>query len=87
LERFSIFTLANDIDALRLLADHAIARHYPDAAEASTASVALLESVAAAQADLIAQWMSLGFIHGVMNTDNAAVSGETIDYGPCGDVY
>jgi uncharacterized protein YdiU (UPF0061 family) len=71
------------VDALRLLADHAIARHYPDAAHASRPYVALLESVATAQADLIAQWMSLGFIHGVMNTDNTAISGETIDYGPC----
>ena len=80
---FQYFLARNDIDALRLLADHAIARHYSDAAEASNAYVALLESVAAAQADLIAQWMSLGFIHGVMNTDNTAISGETIDYGPC----
>ena len=60
-----------------------IARHYPDAAAAPNPYVALLESVATAQADLIAQWMSLGFIHGVMNTDNTAISGETIDYGPC----
>ena len=66
-----------------LLADHAIARHYADAAEAPNPYLALLESVTAAQADLIAQWMSLGFIHGVMNTDNTAISGETIDYGPC----
>ena len=80
---FQYFLARNDIDALRLLADHAIARHYSDAVEASNAYVALLESVAAAQADLIAQWMSLGFIHGVMNTDNTAISGETIDYGPC----
>ena len=80
---FQYFLARNDIDGLRLLADHAIARHYPDAAEAPNPYVALLESVAAAQADLIAQWMSLGFIHGVMNTDNTAISGETIDYGPC----
>ena len=80
---FQYFLAGNDIDALRLLADHAIARHYPDAAEAPAAYVALLKSVAAAQADLIAQWMSLGFIHGVMNTDNMAISGETLDYGPC----
>jgi uncharacterized protein YdiU (UPF0061 family) len=80
---FQYFLARNDIDALRLLADHAIARHYPHAADASNAYAALLESVAAAQADLIAQWMSLGFIHGVMNTDNTAISGETIDYGPC----
>ncbi len=80
---FQYFGARNDVDALRLLADHVIARHYSDAAEAPNPYVALLESVAAAQADLIAQWMSLGFIHGVMNTDNTAISGETIDYGPC----
>jgi serine/tyrosine/threonine adenylyltransferase len=80
---FQYFRARNDIDGLRLLADHAIARHYPDAAKAANPYVALLNAVANAQADLIAQWMSLGFIHGVMNTDNTAVSGETIDYGPC----
>jgi uncharacterized protein YdiU (UPF0061 family) len=80
---FQYFLARRDIEALRLLADHAIARHYPDAAEAPAPYLALLEGVVAAQADLIAHWMSLGFIHGVMNTDNTAVSGETIDYGPC----
>ncbi len=80
---FQYFLARNDIDALRLLADHAIARHYAAAAEAPDPYAPLLESVVAAQADLIAQWMSLGFIHGVMNTDNTAISGETIDYGPC----
>jgi uncharacterized protein YdiU (UPF0061 family) len=80
---FQYFLARNDIDALRLLADHVIARHYPAAAQAPNPYAALLESVATAQADLIAQWMSLGFIHGVMNTDNTAISGETIDYGPC----
>ena len=80
---FQYFRARNDIEALGLLADHAIARHYPEAAEAGDSYVALLESVATAQADLIAKWMSLGFIHGVMNTDNTAISGETIDYGPC----
>ena len=80
---FQYFLARNDIDALRLLADHAIARHYSDAADAPGPYVALLKKVAAAQADLIAQWMALGFIHGVMNTDNTAISGETIDYGPC----
>ena len=80
---FQYFFARNDIDALRLLAHHAIARHYAEAAEAPNPYVALLQSVIVAQADLIAQWMSLGFIHGVMNTDNTAVSGETIDYGPC----
>jgi uncharacterized protein YdiU (UPF0061 family) len=80
---FEYFRARDDVDALRRLADYAIARHYPDAARASHPHAALLESVVAAQADLIAQWMSLGFIHGVMNTDNTAISGETIDYGPC----
>ena len=80
---FEYFAVRNDVDALRVLADHAIARHYPDAAGASRPYAALLESVAGRQADLIAQWMALGFIHGVMNTDNTAISGETIDYGPC----
>ena len=80
---FQYFLARNDIDALRLLADYAIARHYSAAADAPDPYVALLEAVVAVQADLIAQWMSLGFIHGVMNTDNTAISGETIDYGPC----
>ncbi len=80
---FQYFLARHDNDALRLLADHVIVRHYPEAAQAPNRYAALLESVAAAQADLIAQWMSLGFIHGVMNTDNTAISGETIDYGPC----
>ena len=65
---FQYFLVRNDIDALRLLSDHAIARHYPQAAYAANPYLALLESVVAAQADLIAQWMSLGFIHGVMMT-------------------
>jgi uncharacterized protein YdiU (UPF0061 family) len=80
---FQYFLARNDVDGLRLLADHAIARHFPQAARAPNAYVALLESVVSAQASLIAHWMSLGFIHGVMNTDNTAISGETIDYGPC----
>lgn len=80
---FQYFLARNDIAGLRVLADHAIARHYSDAALAPNRFAALLEAVANAQADLIAQWMSLGFIHGVMNTDNTAISGETIDYGPC----
>lgn len=80
---FQYFLARNDIDALRHLAHYVIARHYPDAANAPNSYQALLGSVAVAQAELIAQWMSLGFIHGVMNTDNTSVSGETIDYGPC----
>ncbi|HET6143074.1 MAG TPA: YdiU family protein [Candidatus Acidoferrales bacterium] len=80
---FQYFLARKDVDALRHLAHYAIARHYPDAAKAPNPYLALLESVAIAQADLIAHWMSLGFIHGVMNTDNTSISGETIDYGPC----
>jgi uncharacterized protein YdiU (UPF0061 family) len=72
-----------DTGLLRRLADHAIARHYPDAAEARNPYLALFEAVIAAQASLVARWMLVGFVHGVMNTDNMTISGETIDYGPC----
>jgi serine/tyrosine/threonine adenylyltransferase len=72
-----------DDGLLRRLADHAIARHHPAAAEADRPSLALFEAVVAAQASLVARWMLVGFIHGVMNTDNTTISGETIDYGPC----
>ena len=73
----------DDLDLLRRLADHAIARHHPAAAEAGHPHLALFEAVVAAQAALVAQWMLVGFVHGVMNTDNMTISGETIDYGPC----
>jgi serine/tyrosine/threonine adenylyltransferase len=72
-----------DLDLLRRLADHAIARHYPGAAMCENPYLALFEAVAAVQASLVAQWMLVGFVHGVMNTDNMTISGETIDYGPC----
>ena len=72
-----------DTDLLRRLADHAIARHHPGAAESEQPYVAFFESVVQAQASLVAQWMLVGFVHGVMNTDNMTISGETIDYGPC----
>ena len=72
-----------DRTLLRRLADHAIARHHPGAAEADNPYLALLEGVAEVQAELIARWMLVGFVHGVMNTDNMTISGETIDYGPC----
>jgi uncharacterized protein YdiU (UPF0061 family) len=72
-----------DLDLVRRLADHAIARHHPDVAEAEQPYLALFDSVVAAQASLVARWMLVGFIHGVMNTDNMSISGETIDYGPC----
>jgi uncharacterized protein YdiU (UPF0061 family) len=65
------------------LADHVIARHYPDAAKAERPYHALLAGVIARQAELVARWLLIGFIHGVMNTDNTSISGETIDYGPC----
>ncbi|GAB14240.1 hypothetical protein ARGLB_064_00020 [Arthrobacter globiformis NBRC 12137] len=80
---FQYARVAGDSGLLRRLADHAIARHYPAAAEADNPYLAMFEAVTAAQASLVAQWMLVGFIHGVMNTDNMAISGETIDYGPC----
>jgi uncharacterized protein YdiU (UPF0061 family) len=69
--------------ALRTLADYVIARHYPESREAGNPYLALLSTIADRQATLVAEWMRVGFIHGVMNTDNMAVSGETIDFGPC----
>jgi uncharacterized protein YdiU (UPF0061 family) len=80
---FQFFASRGDAAGLRLLADHVIARHYPDAARAERPYRALLDAVIRAQAELIAKWMLVGFIHGVMNTDNMSVAGETIDYGPC----
>src|SRR5580658_2928460 len=80
---FQFFAARKDDDALRNLATYALARHYPDSVGTGNDGLALLERVAAAQADLVAQWLGVGFVHGVMNTDNTAVSGETIDYGPC----
>jgi uncharacterized protein YdiU (UPF0061 family) len=86
---FQFFAARGDTEALALLADHVIARHYPSAAEAERPYHALLQAVIAAQADLVARWLLVGFIHGVMNTDNVSVAGETLDYGPCAfmDVY
>ena len=80
---FQYFAARNDGDAVRQLADHVIARHYPDAAAAPQRYLALLNGVIARQAALVARWLSVGFIHGVMNTDNMSIAGETIDYGPC----
>jgi uncharacterized protein YdiU (UPF0061 family) len=80
---FQFFAARRDIEGLRFLADHVIARHYPQAGESEHRYRALLEGVIARQADLVAQWLLVGFIHGVMNTDNMSVAGETIDYGPC----
>jgi len=80
---FQFFASRGDFEGVRLLADHVIARHYPEAARAERPYRALLDAVIRAQAELIARWMLVGFIHGVMNTDNMSVAGETIDYGPC----
>jgi serine/tyrosine/threonine adenylyltransferase len=80
---FQYASATGDLDLLRRLADHAIARHYPGAAMTDHPYLALFESVAAVQGSLVARWMLIGFIHGVMNTDNMTISGETIDYGPC----
>jgi uncharacterized protein YdiU (UPF0061 family) len=82
---FQIFAARNDAASLRRLTDYAIARHYPEA----EGPMGLLRAVRDAQVSLISAWMSVGFIHGVMNTDNSSISGETIDYGPCAflDVY
>lgn len=80
---FEFFAARQDHEGMEALVRYVIGRHYPDAQQAERPARALLDAVIAAQASLIAQWMHVGFIHGVMNTDNMAVSGETIDYGPC----
>ncbi len=80
---FQLARATGDHELLARLADHAIARHYPEAAAARSPYLALLEGVVAAQASLVARWMLVGFVHGVLNTDNVTISGETIDYGPC----
>jgi uncharacterized protein YdiU (UPF0061 family) len=80
---FQYFAARQDVEGVRILANYAIGRHYPEVAAAARPYRAFLDSVVARQARLVAQWMLLGFIHGVMNTDNTSISGETIDYGPC----
>ena len=80
---FQFFAARGDFDKVRELADYAIARHYPEAADTENRYLAFFDSVGKSQAALVSRWMSIGFIHGVMNTDNMAISGETIDYGPC----
>ncbi|MDB5512399.1 MAG: hypothetical protein JWR08_1882 [Enterovirga sp.] len=80
---FQFFAAREDRDGIRTLADYVIGRHYPDAQAAEAPYRALLDRVIARQADLVARWLLVGFIHGVMNTDNMSVAGETIDYGPC----
>ncbi|MHC2088865.1 protein adenylyltransferase SelO [Methylobacterium sp. CM6244] len=80
---FQYFAARGDAEAVRTLADHALARHYPEASSAEHPYRALLDGVVARQAELVASWLLVGFVHGVMNTDNMSVAGETIDYGPC----
>jgi uncharacterized protein YdiU (UPF0061 family) len=80
---FQYAALLGDGALLRRLADHAIERHHPTAGDAPEPYLALLEAVLEAQAALVARWLGVGFVHGVMNTDNTTISGETIDYGPC----
>ena len=80
---FQWLAMRDDVEGLRVMTRHALERHYPAAVGAANEALALLEGVIAAQAGLVARWLGLGFIHGVMNTDNTSISGETIDYGPC----
>ncbi len=80
---FQYFAARNDVEGVRLLAEHAMARHDPAALEDPQPFAAFLRGVAERQAALVARWLLVGFVHGVMNTDNMTVSGETIDYGPC----
>lgn len=80
---FQYFAAREDLDSVRRLADHVLVRHYPSLQQTEQPYVALLAAVTERQAMLVARWLQVGFIHGVMNTDNMAVSGETIDYGPC----
>lgn len=80
---FQYFTARQNQSAIEQLVQYVIDRHYPDAATADNPALALLDAVIDAQASLIAHWQSIGFIHGVMNTDNSSISGDTIDYGPC----
>lgn len=80
---FQYFGARGDEEALRTLLDYVIARHYPAARNAESPALAVLEQLMQRQLALITDWMLIGFIHGVMNTDNMAISGETIDYGPC----
>jgi serine/tyrosine/threonine adenylyltransferase len=80
---FEYFAATGDTDNLRVLADYTLRRHFPEHVEAENPLLEMLKEVIERQAFLISQWMRVGFVHGVMNTDNVALSGETIDYGPC----
>ncbi len=80
---FEYFAAKGDIKNLKILADYTIQRHFPEYIKQDNPYICLLKKVIELQADLISTWLSLGFIHGVMNTDNTTISGQTIDYGPC----
>lgn len=80
---FQFFAARGELDRVRQLADYAIARHFPQVADSDAPYLRLFEAVVDAQAALVAKWALVGFVHGVMNTDNTSISGETIDYGPC----
>lgn len=80
---FQFFARGGDVESMKRLADYVIARHYPGVADAPNPYLALFDAVMGRQAELVARWMLVGFIHGVMNTDNMSISGETIDFGPC----
>jgi len=80
---FEFFSARRDVEGLKKLLNYAINRHYPALKDSDNQALAFLEQVAHAQAEMVAHWMSVGFIHGVMNTDNMTISGETLDYGPC----
>jgi len=80
---FQYFAARSDVEGLSLLLDHALRRHDPELASDERPALAFLGAVAARQAALVARWLCVGFVHGVMNTDNTAISGETLDYGPC----
>jgi uncharacterized protein YdiU (UPF0061 family) len=80
---FEYFSARRDHEGVQLLADHVLARHYPEANAQPDRYLALLEAVLARHAALVAAWLSIGFVHGVMNTDNTQIAGETLDYGPC----
>jgi uncharacterized protein YdiU (UPF0061 family) len=80
---FEYFAARGDVEALKILLNYCVQRHFPDVADSKNLPIDFLREAVKLQAKLIAQWMSVGFVHGVMNTDNMAISGETIDYGPC----
>ncbi|MGF7161052.1 uncharacterized protein YdiU (UPF0061 family) [Rhodoligotrophos appendicifer] len=86
---FQFFAARHDFEGVQRLADYAIARHYPELKDEAYKYRLFLEAVVSHQAELVAKWLLLGFVHGVMNTDNMSISGETIDYGPCAfmDIY